>query len=365
MTGTKSIAVLLYIAVLLLGIPQVFAQQKPHEQFSPQLQQAVAAWLNDDDHTALPLLAKLAQNGNENAMLLLAQIDLRPGSVSPFLASLNRSEMKDLFRAKGGIFGRSWFTVVKEQQELAQALNEATKQQSRLQASRKLLGLGETGIAILTIAKEVSFQRYDQFLKLFKNQDVPEEVRFYQWSAAFATQMKDTKRRLALLDAAQVSLVRQELQGYLFIYLSEYRLRHPEQLAWPRLMGRFMFAGAPAFTAIAAVERSKVIASAANQIERSNALKPLTTLCKTQCPGSVKACATTLFSAIGGYNIFIQLQSPLEKIIPKKAYFKSRRFGADVMRNIPPDFIKLALPLIPEADADACIIGAIAKNQAK
>lgn len=95
---------------ILIGVPLASAQPAGHE--APTFKQAVQAWLDDDDQTALPALAKLAREDNRAAQVLLGRIATRP--MGPWLVAMGRKERNGLLRAPGGLSGTSWLKVAAE-----------------------------------------------------------------------------------------------------------------------------------------------------------------------------------------------------------------------------------------------------------
>ena len=78
-----------HIRIVLIGLIGVLVWSAPaHAQM---LNEAVEAWLADDDETALPLLGALANLGDAEAQLFLGQIErvAPPGADSPFVRSLS------------------------------------------------------------------------------------------------------------------------------------------------------------------------------------------------------------------------------------------------------------------------------------
>ena len=96
-----------HIRIVLIGLIGVLGLSAPAS--AQILNQAVEAWLADDDETALPFLGALANLGDAEAQLFLGQIErvTPPGADSPFVCSLNRRERISLLRAPKGLSGTS------------------------------------------------------------------------------------------------------------------------------------------------------------------------------------------------------------------------------------------------------------------
>ncbi len=74
--------------VMVIGFVIAITITDAKSEQSLELNKAIEAWLDYDDETALPLLSSLANSGNEDAMLLLGQINVRSSDFSPYLKSL-------------------------------------------------------------------------------------------------------------------------------------------------------------------------------------------------------------------------------------------------------------------------------------
>ena len=129
-------------ALILFGAAHSAAAQ-PAGQEAPAFKQAVEAWLDNDDQTALPALAKLAREDNRAAQILLGRIATRP--MGPWLAGLERKERMTLLRAPGGLSGTSWLKVAAEAGEpLAQLFLDAVDPRAGKDTVRALAEAGET-----------------------------------------------------------------------------------------------------------------------------------------------------------------------------------------------------------------------------
>jgi hypothetical protein len=106
----------------------------------------VAAWLDDDDQTALPALAKLAHEANRAAPVQLGRIATRP--MGPWLAGLDRKERNALLRAPGGLSGTSWLKVAAEAGEpLAGLFVQSEHPLANTDMIKRLLNSGERSTA--------------------------------------------------------------------------------------------------------------------------------------------------------------------------------------------------------------------------
>lgn len=143
-------------AVIAFAAPHTtMAQPAGHD--APAFRNAVAAWLDNDDQTALPALAKLAQSDNRAAQVLLGRIATRP--MGPWLAGLERKERKALLRAPGGLSGTSWLKVAAEAGDpLAQAFLEKPAPRADESVMRRLAELGEP-LAAADLANMIQLRR--------------------------------------------------------------------------------------------------------------------------------------------------------------------------------------------------------------
>jgi hypothetical protein len=87
---------------------------------------ALAAWLADDDATALSALTAMAQAGDERAMLFLGAVEAR-AAPTYWLLALDRKTRNALLRQPGGLSGHTWLDAVVAARPMADALMAATR----------------------------------------------------------------------------------------------------------------------------------------------------------------------------------------------------------------------------------------------
>ena len=289
---------------------------------------AVEAWLNDDDETAIPMLSKLANSGDESAMLLLGQIARRPGELSPFLHSLGRKKRASLWRAKKGLFGETWLKRVKANKKLADALLSIDDADNRSAGVLNLIELHEYGQAIRSLKRVVEFPEYKLFLPAIEGIKFTPQTSFIEWVAnTFIGGPSYLKRNSLHEILLVVEGVRRskagELRGFWqlanfsmpWMDLSEYE--EEIELAHAVLKGN----GIDAMGDNAAILRRGM-----------PELEPIRRVCAEVCSGEVDACARTAYQLLGGFYGFLDLQSPLEKTISTNDYISSPRYKADIFR---------------------------------
>lgn len=143
----KSVLVIVFAIFCLTPIT---ASAQPAGHDTPAFQQALAAWLKDDDQTALPALAKLARADNRAAQVLLGRIATRP--MGPWLVKMDRKERMALLRAPGGLSGTSWLKVAAEAgDELAQLFLDSADPRAGTGTVRALVEADELAAALILI----------------------------------------------------------------------------------------------------------------------------------------------------------------------------------------------------------------------
>ena len=105
------------------------------------------AWLDDDNQTALPALAKLAAADNHAAQILLGRIAARP--LGPWLAGLDKAERERLLRApRDRARGGNWLHIASRNGSAhARILSEAEAARPNLLTVTQLAKSGEVMLA--------------------------------------------------------------------------------------------------------------------------------------------------------------------------------------------------------------------------
>ncbi len=323
------------------------------------LQTAVSAWLDDDDATAVPLLAELARAGNEDAMLLLGQIARRPGELSPFLQALDRQERTRLLEAAGGRFGRSWLKRVKDNEPLADALLSVDVRDRRIAGARTLLELGENGQAVRVLKRVTGqFDDYREIDRIMSDAVLPRQVGWVAWIAAdFAGRPRSAEAQAALETALQAAKSGErgdaDMQGLLYLRHLAPLLESPGSLRREMAFAGAVLSGGHPQRETGG-DGSRLTDRAAALTITMPELEPVRRVCRSHCPGEVGACTRTAYTLLGGYWGLTDLQSPLEKIIPSELYFSSDRFAIDMFRHMDPVLLRFWLDARPEI-VDLCL----------
>lgn len=129
------------------GVAPLTLSAQPTGFDSPIFKQAAQAWLDDDDQTALPALAKLARANNHAAQVLLGRIAVRPQG--PWLSALSQDQRDALLKAPGrDTAWQSWLHVASRAgSQHARILAEASANRFSFDAMARLARSGEIMIA--------------------------------------------------------------------------------------------------------------------------------------------------------------------------------------------------------------------------
>lgn len=296
---------------------------------------AVDAWLADKDEVAIPALAEHAAAGNVDAQLFLEQIRSRPGVPSPFLAGLGAKERNALLKAPGGAFGKSWLQVNEAENGTARALQHASDPKFQAQGIETLLDLGEAGPAVPLLLELFNFGDFPEVMRLSEHENFPKDARTLAWlSALLAPADAGAGRRENLLAELDEELADYDI-GALAVLFGSRTLFEPEKAA---ALGP-QFAVADILNAYAYKRGSLADAPTSPEADRVDLLlleegmmKPLVGICTKDCPESKTSCLRTLYHGVGGYRGYLSLQSPLERLVPRDAYFTSKRHTAEIKR---------------------------------
>lgn len=331
----------LLVTVLAIWLPLSGARSETGDDFDA----AVEAWLDDDDASALPIMARLARSGDERAMLFLGQFVQRTGRFSKFLSGLGFKERKTLLMAPGGLSGISWLHKVAKNKELAKALIVAPDMAEKVQNIETLLKHDETGPAIRLIATSLSGNYHNSIFVTPTKYPFPREGRalLWLWAASrdddpASDDIKALKSKLT--EEAQKALDEGSFQGFLLIALMG--ISHDNDAV--RFLSQSVWLGW--VTAFNRFEKSvnqpeKVVTKLKDLVWRetyrfistADETRNLFNVCKKLCPSDVENCSMNLYAAIGGYFTLMQIQPPLERLIPTSDFFRSKRYEAELFRN--------------------------------
>ncbi|GAB4511008.1 MAG: hypothetical protein Tsb0019_06050 [Roseibium sp.] len=329
-TAKKLIEPLLVVVFLLLlhaGLQNAYA--------SEDIEQAVEFWLDDEDDKALPIFAELAADGNEDAALMLGQLEKRTIAFSPFVAAMPRSKRNALLKSPGGLSGVSWIRALKDTNNLAAALHDSYDPHELPKGFGELLELGEIGPATERYFSAGRGGYWELAAKRYFAGDLPEAVQYHAWLAALyrAQNLSSAQRRLLLADFEQ-ALKKNDLQSMLALGGMYEFLTPAAQAALKRNyeVAEILHAFAYNPAAWTDVDKSPASAFAHDILSRSPHMSTLKRTCEEHCPTKVKQCLRSLYYGVGGYEGLAKLQTPLERLVPSKIYFESKRHRADILR---------------------------------
>lgn len=246
--------------------------------------QARAAWLADDEETALVALAGLARSGNRAAQVLLGVIEKAPELQGPWLSRQSRDARVALMRAPGGMSGRSWLTEAADQ-PLAAAWLELMRADSGPEVGAALAALGETRAARVALAALAAREHPD--LRERWSDWMDPELAFVVWPRA-TDALRDR-----LVAAVGPDHPQRAMMG-----------APPPEGGWAAWL-----AGNPAAA-------------------------PIRALCEAECPGSQPACRQAAHAALGSHIAALTLGSPVEALISQDEFLASARGRAAVLRRM-------------------------------
>ncbi len=254
---------------------------------------ARAAWLQDDEASALPALAQLAADGTRAARLLLGRIDTMPILQGPYLAHLPAAERNPLMRAPCGLSGLNWRPFAGEH-PLVRALDTLRRPYSAedggMEAAETLKREGEplaARAAAMVLAGRGHPGLRHMTPETLRSPLIDRELLFLVWRHAD----RDARDRVG----AMVSDI------------------HPQRA----LMGLSV---APEGTAL--------------WLRESRAAAPLVALCSVVCPADASACLTGAYRAVGGHELLLRIASPAESLISQEVVLASPRGRASVLRRM-------------------------------
>ncbi len=313
------------VHVFVLLAPLLALAPARAEEVPPAREAALAAWLADDDATALPALAALAREGDVPSALFLAAIELRQPD-SAYRMGLSPTEKRDILRAPGSAFGTPWTEVVPEEAAPDTILAlRALRARDWDVAISAALAAGETGIArlaVLALAEESPPDLFDLDL----SEPLPGYLRPVLWSTAIwwagmSGSDQDVRRLLDELAAAPDGLARRVAASNALGGTAE--TIDPHQAA----LGRLLRSGAAPSGADAAL-----VAEAAAYLAAAPEAQPARDLCAANCPGDLDGCLVAANTAARGYATLFALDTPLAAAIPTERFRASPRAQADLLR---------------------------------
>lgn len=285
------------------------------------LDEAISAWLADDDQAALPALSNLAKRGDTDAQLLLGIIAARPHS--PYVANLTRNDQKELLRAPGGLSGISWLKVAADTgDELANALIAVQAPPFEASAIVSLLKLGEDDAAATTLVRTTAFGGVEGLTEAHSI-TVPLDIS-YALSRVLIAQG---------IAPPTVSYEAHKPHSYaaalLHLYaFAAHQARTPTDSPQRDQMLR-LFPGD--YRGTDAKPAGELLASL---IETSRPAKRLFTYCDAACPDNVQVCVGDTVALLGGYDQLWRHGPPIASLITEDRHLNSPRFHAGIARHM-------------------------------
>jgi hypothetical protein len=287
---------------LVLAALLSLAALAPRAEELPGFEAAVDAWLMDEDAVALPALAALAEDGHDEARVLLALIDRMPETHGRFVAGLTRAERMALMRAPSG---RSWMDEAEG--PLAALWREAWSAYGSPSLAFDFVEIGEARAARMVLLGHAARQG-SGFAELAADPRYPDALAYLAWR-----EVPDAPRTQAAMAA-----------------------RHPGDPQLTRLN--------PGAADEEALEEWLLTAEIAAPIGR---------YCRSVCPESAGGCARTAFAWIGSYQALLRLGSPSEALISRAEWDDSLKGVRALPRRL-----ALVKPLVTP---DACLASAVAR----
>lgn len=315
----------LYLSLFFLSllVPTPAPAEMPDGADDPAFEEAVEVWLSDDDATSLPALARLAQDGNRAAQILLGQIEQHEANPSRWVKSLSREERRAIFRAPGGKFGRSWLAAAAEDSELARALYAARDPEKMEEVIPDLHALGEVRAMGPSISRLLNHGEWETLIELETQGKLPPERKCAAWYAAQFVSSPEASR---LRVESSRSLAKDILNGAVYFVMAEPYISRNElaftETYWETYWPLFLFIAnglydpdepGPAMLLAEAL----LVADESNFVARA---------CRTRC--------ATAWAMLGGYETVLELGSPVATLIPPDRYEESDRATGELLRRL-------------------------------
>jgi hypothetical protein len=306
------------------------------------LDEAIAAWLADDDAVALPALSALAHAGDDDAMLALGVIEPRAWE-GPYVLGLERAQRIALLRRPGGLSGESWLASVKARRPLAEAFIEAQQKSNPW----PLMALGQSDAARSALA--IAFnQNPSSLAESDRQMEIPGELRGLVWrgaalrlaQTAYPTRPSpDVERRLrGVIAQAFAPEWSGSLQQMLF-FSGEPDLgvgipvpQAASLVGRVLRQGRLLAEGDTRFRSASEPARERALAAARTLLTTAPEAAAVRQFCTPSCEQTLDSCVETLWSLTGGADAQAHLHTPLDALIPQHRYVGSPRHRSDMIR---------------------------------
>ncbi len=312
----KACSIFIFLLIPLLCSTTVSSDSIIEGSEHPELVSAINLWLKNDDENSLPLMAKLAREGNTAARLLLSRIERTERAPSAYLESLSVDEQQVLFRnpKKRGPFQLSWMLSEAESgNSLAALFLSSYVPKVDLDTIRALQAAGEVEatdhpvrIAALYGDAQIKKQLLDQL--------APPQMRPF-----VVSQLPPAKRLADGLASLE--------------YMQQYGVGKPIDIATNshvETTARFLALGIP-YGDI--TNDNPLRATISNWLSQSPEATPIRKACEQHCSNEVEQCGITLLGLTGGYYEAIRLDSPIENLISQTSFLKSPRAAAQALRR--------------------------------
>ncbi len=320
----------LLVSSLMLSVASLAAAQTEND--------AVNLWLSGDDAAALPALAEEAASGDEDAQLLLGQIDRDTvaGGYSRYVLSLSPLERNRLLRANIEDGTRNWLLEQESRDlgPLSEALFNYRVTRDSIPMAVELQKEGETASAEYLLWTVLDNGRFDLLNTVPADNHGLLDMEALAWVRAY--QERDDKR-LTLAGLAE-----DPAPGMIPGLLLLKRLSP--------LLGLEDEIGAEVVDAIDVLNGRALSRNRAGLYDLNawlDAVAPsdphLATLqrycesCDEAGDGTI--CMSDALAVVSGYRTLMTVRSPIERVVPTEAYFASERPVAllqDLVRNRTP-----------------------------
>ncbi|MDD7970353.1 hypothetical protein [Roseinatronobacter alkalisoli] len=250
----------------------------------PEFRSALESWLADDEAQSLPALARLAQDGNGAARVLLGLIDKKSSLQGPWISALPRQDRIALLRAQGGLSGRNWMAVAAPGIDYAQLWNRLWQLDGGLDIAQGFAAKGDSravreALLVLASRQEGSF---------------PPEVLATDWFPAALSYL------VAEWPAAPGDIPAPD-QGDPQLGMVGQTVDHGHLRTW---------------------------------LGQAELAAPLQQVCDIQCPQQSQECALALYEGLGSYPGLVRLGAPLPYLDAPEGFFRTPRGRASLARRI-------------------------------
>ncbi|MGB0497031.1 MAG: hypothetical protein ACPGID_01725 [Rubricella sp.] len=288
------------------------------------MEEAVEAWLADDDATALPILSELANAGNRDAQYFLGQLDrvTPPGSDTPFVLGLSRAERRDLLRAPSGLSGTGW-TVVLEEDEgdpLAAAMNAARLPDATIDVAQTLWNAGEEEAAQRLVFEIFDRARFDEIFALPADDPMLQGLDMVAWMRSYLSNPPGPNQWRWLEESEPAA------RGSGLMMMSFIAPVLAPQLRPGRDLRRFTLAmrGAPneLFENAQLTQAASVLLS---QLDNDPNMATVAAFCDANCGDQRGLCALEVITRVGGYDRLTRHDTPYEGALSQERFQGSPR----------------------------------------